>query len=203
MASYGEVLRDRRLELGIGQHAVASVAGVDVRTVQRWEKGERPIDFPEPAASVGRLLRLTLDEFAGITPIGVRLSGRRQARWQTWRHGRPVIDRHTTLIDQTGPRVSMTSDGDYNWRAEAEIIGDHVDGTYRSIEIDREFHGSLHLWLSEDYEMMIGHWSGSFFDAPMGIGWGVIATDGEAAEKMIRHLVDRGLGPLESWPELH
>lgn len=203
MASYGEILRGRRRELGLELKDVAAAAGVDVRTVQRWEKDERQIDFPETATKVARRLRLTLDEFAGNVPIGVNVSGDKHARWQTWRFGRPVIDEHTMVIEQTGPRISMDSTGDYNWRAEAEMIGDHVDGTYRSIEIDREFHGSLHLWLNGQVDMMIGHWSGSFHDAPIGIGWGVIATDADAADRMIRHLVDRGLGPLEAWPELH
>jgi transcriptional regulator with XRE-family HTH domain len=211
MASYGEILRVRRLVRGLEQKDIAEAAGVGVRTVQRWEDDERQIDFPGTATKVARKLGLTLDELAGIMPIGIELSGQWHARWQTWRYGQPVIDRHSTMIEQSGPRMSMDSDGDYNWHAEMNIVGDHANGTYRSIEVGREFGGTFHLWLNTttdeslnaEADMMIGHWSGSFFDAPMGGGWGVVGRDADQAEQMIRHLIDHGFAPLPSWPELH
>lgn len=203
MATYSEILRKQRKARGLDQTDIARAAGVDVRTVQRWERGERGFDFPVTAGKVARALGLTLDELAGITPIGIELSGDWHARWRTWRYGNEVIDRHPMAITQTGPRVEMDSTGDYQWRAEMNIVGYHLDGTYRSIEVDRQFHGALHLWLSEDANMMIGHWSGSFFDGPMGGDWGVIARDGDKAEAMIRWLSEHGSAPLLEWPELH
>lgn len=208
--SYSEVLLVRRLERGLDQQAIAAAAGVSARTVQRWEDGERQIDLPT-AMKVARKLGLTLDEFAGIMPIGIELSGEWHARWQTWRYKQPVIDRHTTRIEQSGPRMTMDSDGDYNWHADMTIVGEHANGTYRSIEVGREFGGTFHLWLNTrtdewlnaEADMMIGHWSGSFFDAPMGGGWGVIARDPDQGEAMIRHLIEHGFEPLPSWPELH
>lgn len=211
MASYGEILRVRRLVRGLEQKDIAEAAGVGVRTVQRWEDDERQIDFPGTATKVARKLGLTLDELAGIMPIGIELSGQWHARWQTWRYKQPVIDRHSTMIEQSGPRMSMDSDGDYNWHAEMNIVGNHANGTYRSIEVGQEFGGTFHLWLNTttdeslnaDADMMIGHWSGSFFDAPMGGGWGVVGRDPDQAERMIRHLIDHGFAPLPGWPELH
>jgi transcriptional regulator with XRE-family HTH domain len=211
MPDYGEILRVRRLARGLDQKDIAEAAGVGLRTVQRWEDCERQIDFPDIAMKIARKLGLTLDELAGVTPIGIELSGEWHARWQTWRYGQPVIDRHPTAITQSGPRLVMDSTGDYMWRAETSLVGDHLEGIYHSIEVGREFHGTLHLWLgvrtdeflNAEADMMIGHWSGSFFDAPVGSGWGVIARDGDQAERMIRHLIDHGSAPLLAWPELH
>ncbi|EGQ8112612.1 helix-turn-helix domain-containing protein [Vibrio parahaemolyticus] len=84
--SIGETLKNRRIELGIKQEAVAEEMGVTVQTIYKWEKGTT-----EPKASqvskLGKVLKLTekeicqgkqddmdLDEMEFIRRVGILMN---------------------------------------------------------------------------------------------------------------------------------
>lgn len=84
--SIGETLKNRRIELGIKQEAIAEGMGVTVQTIYKWEKGTT-----EPKASqvskLGKVLRLTekeicqgkqeefdLDEMEFVRRVGILMN---------------------------------------------------------------------------------------------------------------------------------
>lgn len=58
---YGAELRLKRMTLGISVHEFAERAGVDRRTLQRWETDDREIT-PDAAALIDRLWQQRLDK---------------------------------------------------------------------------------------------------------------------------------------------
>ena len=84
--SIGETLKNRRIELGIKQEAIAEEMGVTVQTIYKWEKGTT-----EPKASqvskLGKVLKLTekeicqgkqddmeLDEMEFVRRVGILMN---------------------------------------------------------------------------------------------------------------------------------
>lgn len=200
MPTTGQIIRARRDELGWSLRVAAARVGVVDQTWSRWERDERAIDFPGMAGRVSRVLGLTLDELAGLVPTGLDLGGEwRGVRWQTWRGGRPVIDRHGMTAIHSHDRITMDSTAGYMWRGEVKLIDNSVLGTYRSTEEDKAFRGALSFWLHPDSRAMIGTWAGRFTDG-QGSGWGVIARDQSRADALIDTLIAHGPGPLTEWP---
>ena len=91
MEQFGDVIRRRSRELGLSQTALAESAGVHVRQIRRYERGEQ-----QPALNVAMriaaTLGITLDELAGVAGPRVDLDG----TWWAARH--VVLDGHGVVV---------------------------------------------------------------------------------------------------------
>jgi transcriptional regulator with XRE-family HTH domain len=195
----GPIIKQRRRALGLGQLELGDRVGVTEEQVRRWESSRQ-----EPAATncrrLARALNLTLDELFGVVPIGLDLSGQWYAAWDTTRHGERVVDRHTITARHTGGAFVFAADGDYLWSGDLHMVDGSLMGSYLSTERDHFYRGTLYFPLiAEDYSAVIGRWTGTWADGPLGDGYGVLARDEDRAGR----LMDRVLaheGPLTEWP---
>jgi transcriptional regulator with XRE-family HTH domain len=194
----GDIIRGRRTALGLEQTQLAALVGVDVRQIGRWENGKQ-----EPTASnclaLARSLGLSLPELFGEVPIGLDLSGKWFAAWDTTRAGEPVIDRHTITAQHKGATVAFAADGDYLWSGDLRTVDGSLMGTYLSSERDQMYRGSLYFMLGAEGDAAIGRWSGLWADGLVGSGWGVLARDAARADALLK-IVMQHEGPLTEWP---
>ena len=98
----GDVIRQRRDELGMSQAELARAAGIDARQIRRYESGEQQPSFTVAVAIAGAL-KISLTDLAGMPSHRVRLSGEWWASWQTFRDGAERIA--TTGRVQAGRRL--------------------------------------------------------------------------------------------------
>ena len=82
----GEVIRQRRTELGMSQAELARAANIDARQIRRYEAGEQQPLFGV-AVAIAAALRIPVADLAGMPSHRVKLSGEWWASWQTFRDG--------------------------------------------------------------------------------------------------------------------
>lgn len=194
----GTIIRDRRTALGLGQVALGERCGVSERQIGRWENGTQ-----EPAATscirLAQALNLTFEQLFGQAAVGLDLSGKWFAAWDTTRAGEPVIDRHTITAQHKGGGVAFAADGGYLWSGDLRTVDGSLMGTYLSSERDQMYRGSLYFLLAPDGDAAIGRWSGLWADGLVGSGWGVLARDAARADALLK-IVMAAEGPLTEWP---
>lgn len=194
----GDIIRGRRTALGLEQTQLAALVDVDVRQIGRWENGKQ-----DPTSSrcraLARSLGLSLPELFGEVPIGLDLSGKWFAAWDTTRAGEPVIDRHTITAQHKGATVAFAADGGYLWSGDLRTVDGSLMGTYLSSELDQMYRGSLYFLLGPESDAAIGRWSGLWADGLVGSGWGVLARDAARADALLDTVMQHD-GPLTEWP---
>lgn len=197
MPDVGTIIQTRRKALRLEQPDLAMRVGTTATQISRWENGKQ-----EPTASNLRMLAIALglsaDELLGIVPLGLDLSGRWFAAWDTTRGGEPVVDRHALVAQHVGVDFTFSADGDYLWSGNLRYIDGSLMGSYLSTERDHLFRGSLYFAMEKDTEA-IGRWSGTWADGIVGSGWGVLARDEQRAGDLMKAQLARG-GPLIEWP---
>lgn len=69
MKTVGEIIKEKRLELGISQRKMAEEVGVTSMTISHWERG---VNYPNIilALDVADFFGCTLDELCDRTPRG-------------------------------------------------------------------------------------------------------------------------------------
>lgn len=198
MPDVAAIIRARRNALGLEAADLAARIGTTATQISRWENRRQ-----EPAASsiiaIARALGLSTDELLGLVPIGMDLSGRWFAAWDTSRGGVPVIDRHAITGELRGVDFAFAADGDYLWSGSLRYVDGSLMGTYLSTEAAKVYRGSMYFWLAEDAGAAIGRWSGKFADGNLGEGWGVLARDADRATALMDILISHE-GPLTEWP---
>lgn len=198
MPDVGTIIRARRDALGLDAQGLADLVGTTATQISRWENSRQ-----EPTSSslkaLTRALGLSADELLGLVPIGLDLSGRWFAAWDTTRAGVPVVDRHTLTGELRGVDFTFAATGDYLWNGSLRFTDGSLMGTYLSTEADKVFRGSLYFILSEDASAAIGRWSGRWADGILGSGWGALARDEGRAGKLLEIVISHG-GPLTEWP---
>src|SRR4051794_41393484 len=98
---FSEVLRSRRVALGLSQAELAERAGVSSRQLARYEAGEQQ-PVLSAAVALAEALGISLTQLAGQVSYDLDLSGDWWAGWQTWKNGESRIDTHTLEINQRG-----------------------------------------------------------------------------------------------------
>ncbi len=136
------------------------------------------------------MLGLTLDELAAQSPVVADLNGEWFAAWQTSRSGVAVIDRHQLKVVHLGLSMSVDADGDYHWRGDLRITGGSILGTYQAVAKGERSFGVMYFNLGADGSHASGRWTGSYFDGPMGSGWGAWARTPERATELLQGKVD-------------
>ena len=146
-----DVIRRRRLELGLGVDELARALGVDVRQVRRYETGDAQPTL-QGARTLARALKISLDELAGGDPT---YDGR---WWATWTGLPSGPDDQSGPVDLThrGSRViiSPASDPDlpdvFAWRSELLVGPDNLVGWYVIDHPGHRSRGALSLDLAND-----------------------------------------------------
>lgn len=198
MPELGDIIRGRRTALGMEQSDLADAIGSTARQVSRWENNAQ-----EPAASnvrrIARALGVSTDELLGEMPMGLDLSGRWHAAWDTSRDRVPVVDRHTIDATHRGIEFTFAATGDYLWSGTLRHVDGSLMGAYLSTERNKMYRGSLYFTLAEDGSAAIGRWSGLWADGLVGGGWGVLARDEDRADRLM-DTIQAHEGPLTEWP---
>ncbi len=181
-----DVLRERRLGLGLSQAQLAAAAGVHLRQIRRYESGEQ-----QPALGVAvRLagaLGISLDELAGLGPARARLDGDWWAAWQLSSQSPEAIARPVALI-QHGVTVQLQAlDTDRRaWHGELRVWdGGVLTGWYE----DARSRGTMLFRLRPGDEAAEGRWAGLAAGGALATGHAALARTRDGAQAVIGGLV--------------
>lgn len=192
-------MRTRREALKISRATLARVLGTNETQIKRYETTTSPPS--DLLVNIAAALNFPVTQLLGIAPIGLDLSGRHHAVWQTTRRGAPTINTHEMTAVHAGEFLELNADqdDDYAWNASLQMYGTSMSGTYRAVDINRAEHGSLYFVLSHMGDAAIGRWQGQYQDGILGSGYGVLARDAVQAELLLNWLIKQN-GPITEFP---
>lgn len=151
-----DVIRRRRVELGISIDHLARVLGVDVRQIRRYETGESQPSL-QGARLLARELQITLDELAGGDPT---FTGRWWAHWAGLPNSPDQIGQVELAHQGTKVTVTPATDPDvaevFPWRAELLAEPDTLLGWYVIDHPDHRSRGTI--LLEFDQQTLGGEW---------------------------------------------
>src|ERR1700722_14017555 len=124
----GQVIRQRRTDLGMSQAQLAAAVGVDTRQIRRYE-GNQQQPVLSIAVAIANALGITIGELAGSPGQRIDLSGEWWSSWQTFKDGQEVITAQDVHIHQHGDILDVNAlsrgieaiDGGYLWRGEMRL----------------------------------------------------------------------------------
>jgi transcriptional regulator with XRE-family HTH domain len=192
----GEIIRQRRVELGMSQADLARAAGVDARQIRRYEAGEQQPLFTV-AVAIGAALRIPLSDLAGNPEHRVHLSGEWFASWQTFRDGVEKLATQKVEIQQEGEYIRIATlthglsaeEGGYHWNGELRLWDNEIlMGWYASNEGSIRSKGTMYFVLHPHGITMAGRWVGLGYDDRIMTGWGSMAKTSEESEAVIARL---------------
>src|SRR6476646_4502434 len=105
---FSDVIRSRRVALGLSQTQLAQRAGVSPRQLARYEAGEQQ-PVLSAAVTLADALGISLTQLAGRVSYDLDLSGSWWAAWQTWKDGQPRVDTHELEISQQGEALQLSA----------------------------------------------------------------------------------------------
>jgi transcriptional regulator with XRE-family HTH domain len=201
----GEVIRQRRAELGMSQAELARAANIDARQVRRYEAGEQQPLFGVAVAIAGAL-RIPIADLAGLPSHRVKLTGEWWASWQTFRAGVEKLATQKVEIQQEGELIRVATlthglsdeEGGYHWSGELRLWDNEIlMGWYASTEGAVRDKGTMYFVLHPHGQRMSGRWVGLSNDGKIVTGWGSMAKEHDDAEAVIAQL-NREHGGVES-----
>jgi len=192
-----EVIRARRIALGLSQAELAKAAGVSLRQLARYEAGEQQ-PVLSAAVALADALGISIAQLAGKVSYELDLSGDWWAAWQTWKDGAPRVDTHPLKVHQQGELLQLDADravpveeGSYRWRGELRLWDNEaLMGWYRSTDAAVRSKGTMYLALHPHGVHAWGRWVGMSYDGPVVTGWGAIARTQEQAYQVVRDLIN-------------
>jgi transcriptional regulator with XRE-family HTH domain len=197
----GEVIRQRRSELGMSQADLARAVNIDARQIRRYEAGEQQPLF-SVAVAIAAALRIPVADLAGMPTHRVKLSGEWWASWQTLRDGVEKIATQKVEMQQQGELIRVSTithglsdeEGGYHWDGELRLWDNEIlMGWYASNEGANRDKGTMYFTLHPHGLRMAGRWVGLSNDGKIVTGWGSMAKTREDAEAVITQL-DGDLG---------
>jgi transcriptional regulator with XRE-family HTH domain len=198
----GEVLRQRRAELGMSQADLAAAAGVDKRQIRRYEAGEQQ-PVLSVAVAIANALDISVGELAGLPSHKINLSGNWWASWQTSKDREEVITLQEVRFRQEGDRIEVETttrgvsveEGGYHWRGELRLWDNEVlMGWYAATDGSVRSKGTMYFVLHPHGQRMAGRWVGMSYDGKIVSGWGAMARDTDIATATIQELKDQEFG---------
>lgn len=190
----GEVIRRRRVELGMSQSDLARKAGVDARQIRRYETGEQQPAFMV-GVSIAKALDIPIADLAGIPEHKVNLSGDWYAGWQSYKDGQEVIAVQPVKMQQQGELIRVEAvargrsveDGGYLWSGELRLWDNEIlMGWYVSVDSSVRSKGTLFFVLHPQGLEMHGRWVGLSYDGKNVTGRGSMGRTEEDAHRLIR-----------------
>ena len=160
---FSDVIRSRRVALGLSQAQLAQRAGVSPRQLARYEAGEQQ-PVLSAAVTLAEALGISLTQLAGQVSYELDLSGTWWAAWQTWKDGVPRIDTHPLEIHQNGEVLQLDADravpvaeGSYRWQGELRLWDNEaLIGWYHSTDAAVRSKGTLYLSLQPARRLRLG-----------------------------------------------
>jgi transcriptional regulator with XRE-family HTH domain len=192
----GEIIRQRRDELGMSQADLARATGVDARQIRRYEGGEQQPLF-NVAVAIAKALRIPISDLAGSPVHRVRLSGEWFASWQTFRDGVEKIATQKVEMQQEGEFIRIATnthglseaEGGYHWNGELRLWDNEIlMGWYAANEGSIRSKGTMYFVLHPHGITMAGRWVGLGYDDKIMTGWGSMGKTPEEAESVIARL---------------
>jgi transcriptional regulator with XRE-family HTH domain len=192
----GEVIRQRRTELGMSQAELARAANIDARQIRRYEAGEQQPLFGV-AVAIAAALRIPVADLAGIPAHRVKLSGEWWASWQTFRDGVEKLATQKVEMQQEGELIRVSTithglsdeEGGYHWSGELRLWDNEIlMGWYASTEGAIRDKGTMYFILHPHGLTMAGRWVGLSNDGKVITGWGSMAKEHDGAEAVIARL---------------
>ena len=195
---FSDVLRSRRVALGLSQAQLAQRAGVSPRQLARYEAGEQQ-PVLSAAVTLAEALGISLTQLAGQVSFELDLSGPWWAAWQTWKDGVPRIDTHPLEIHQSGEVLQLDADravpveeGSYRWQGELRLWDNEaLIGWYHSTDAAVRSKGTLYLSLNPHGGCAWGRWVGMSYDGLVVTGLGSIARTEDLAAQAIKEHLDQ------------
>lgn len=191
-----EIIRQRRNELGMSQAELGALAGVDKRQIRRYEAGETQPGL-QVALAIARVLRVTVDELAGMPSHRVTLSGDWWASWQTFKDGDEVITAQEVRLNQQGELIDVRTttrgisveDGGYHWQGELRLWDNEIlMGWYAANDGSVRSKGTMYFVLHPHGVSMTGRWVGLSYDGKIMTGWGAMGKSEADARDLIAQL---------------
>jgi len=192
----GDVIRQRRDELGMSQAELARAAGIDARQIRRYEAGDQQPSFPV-AVAIAVALKISLSDLAGMPSHQVKLAGEWWASWQTFRDGTERIATQQVEFKQEGDFIQVATvtrdlsvaEGGYHWSGELRLWDNEVlMGWYAANDGSIRSKGTMYFVLHPHGLNMAGRWVGLGYDDKIMTGWGSMAKTAEEAEAVIAGL---------------
>jgi transcriptional regulator with XRE-family HTH domain len=192
----GEVLRQRRAELGLSQAELAAAAGVDARQIRRYESGEQQ-PVLSVAVAIADALKISVGELAGIPRHKVDLSGDWFSAWQSYKDGQELVAVQAVTLKQQGELIQLETlargrpleEGGYHWRGELRLWDNEIlMGWYASIDSSVRSKGTLYFVLHPQGRQMTGRWVGLSYDGQTITGLGTMARTEDDARTLIDSL---------------
>lgn len=192
-----DVIRSRRLALGLSQAELAKRAGVSLRQLARYEAGEQQ-PVLSVAVALASALNISLAQLAGQISHELDLSGDWWCAWQTSKDGVPRVDTHPLTVHQQGEQLQLDAErapaeGSYSWLGELRLWDNEaLMGWYRSTEGAVRSKGTMYLALHPHGEHAWGRWVGMSYDGAVVTGWGAIARTEKLSHKVVQDLINGG-----------
>ena len=197
---FPEVLRRRRMELGLSRADLAGGAGVHERQLARYETGEAQPTLGV-AVAIANALEISLSHLAGYPSQDLDLSGQWWAAWQTSHDSQPAIHYHEASADQRNrtlhvravTRAATIDAGGYLWQGELDLHDNEVlMGWYAATEDAIRSKGTMYFHLSRQGLAMTGRWVGLNYDGTIRTGWAAMTRDEGESRSLIHELVRKG-----------
>jgi len=191
-----EILRQRRMELGMSQADLATAAGVDRRQIRRYEAGEQQ-PVLSVAVAIADALRISVGELAGIPTHRVNLTGDWWASWQTSKDDEELITVQEVRFRQQGELITVETatrgiaveDGGYHWRGELRLWDNEVlMGWYAALDGSVRSKGTMYFVLHPHGQRMNGRWVGLSYDGRVVTGLGAMARTEDEVTTAMREL---------------
>lgn len=193
----GDVMRQRRADLGLSQAALAQAAGVDTRQIRRYEAGDQ-----QPLLSVGiaiaDVLGISVSELAGRPANRVTVTGDWCASWQTSRSGEEKVATQPIHMRQEGDLVHIAAtrrglsatEGGYLWTGELRFWDNEVlTGWYAANDGSIRSKGTMYLVMHPHGIHMSGRWVGLGYDDKIMTGWASVGKTAEESEATMTDLI--------------
>ena len=185
MEQLGDVIGRRCRELGLTQTALADRAGVHVRQIRRYERGEQQ-PVLGVAVRLAATLGVSLDELAGVAGPRLALNGDWWAARQMLLDGHDVVAALPLAFTQNGTTITAEGRGAATWRGELRLSsGPVLTGWYTGAAT-----GTMFFVLREVEDDLIGEgrWVGLGADGAIVTGHAALARTREAAQTVIARI---------------
>ena len=197
MDALGDIIKQRRQQLGISQAELAQAAGVHLRQIRRYESNEQQPVLPV-AVRLADALGISVSELAGLTSERIRLDGTWWAAWQTSNEGAEVVATQPVGLSQNGSairiealeRSSENERGGYLWRGELRLWDGRVlMGYYAAADGNVRSKGTMFFVLHPQGEFAEGRWVGLSYDGPVITGHAALAPTQEQVQAVMSRLL--------------
>jgi len=194
-----QVIRARRVELGMSQAQLAAAAGIDSRQIRRYESGDQQ-PMLSVAVAIAHALGITVGQLAGEPTQRLTLAGDWWASWQTFMEGREIITVQEVHFSQRGDDLRVEAltrglsveEGGYLWRGELRLWDNEVlMGWYAANDQSTRSKGTMYFVIHPHGQSMSGRWVGLSYDGAIVSGWASMAKTEEEAGRRMQDLMDR------------